>query len=111
MYLFQTWGDRMLGLVASIMPIFVAISCFGAANGCLFASGRYCIFKFGMYRKKMINLSSVWLGILIEYSLLVFFEAHKTNAHVKKIFILTNCKSKTRYKYFSCIRYILMYMY
>nr|XP_022340838.1 b(0,+)-type amino acid transporter 1-like isoform X1 [Crassostrea virginica] len=37
-----TWGDRMLGLVASIMPIFVAISCFGAANGCLFASGRLC---------------------------------------------------------------------
>lgn len=31
-----------------------------------------------------INLSSVWLDILIEYSLLVFFEAHKTNAHVKK---------------------------
>lgn len=31
----------MLGMTAFIMPIFVAISCFGAANGCLFASGRY----------------------------------------------------------------------
>lgn len=37
-----TWGQRMLGMTAFIMPIFVAISCFGAANGCLFASGRLC---------------------------------------------------------------------
>ncbi|XP_061198388.1 b(0,+)-type amino acid transporter 1-like isoform X1 [Saccostrea echinata] len=37
-----TWGRYMLGNGAFIMPIFVSISCFGAANGCLFASGRLC---------------------------------------------------------------------
>ncbi|XP_056014964.1 b(0,+)-type amino acid transporter 1-like [Ostrea edulis] len=36
------WGQRMMGVAAFIMPIFVSISCFGAANGCLFASGRLC---------------------------------------------------------------------
>ncbi|KAK3101335.1 hypothetical protein FSP39_002815 [Pinctada imbricata] len=35
-----TWGDRMLGVMSWIMPVFVSISCFGAANGCLFSSGR-----------------------------------------------------------------------
>ncbi|KAJ8303523.1 hypothetical protein KUTeg_019919 [Tegillarca granosa] len=34
------WGSRVLGVMAWIIPIFVVLSCFGAANGCLFASGR-----------------------------------------------------------------------
>ncbi|KAK3086192.1 hypothetical protein FSP39_015003, partial [Pinctada imbricata] len=37
-----TWGDHVLGVMAWIMPVMVFISCFGAANGCLFASGRLC---------------------------------------------------------------------
>ena len=40
-YLFQTFGNRMLGMFAWIMPLSVAISTFGSANGTIFAAGRY----------------------------------------------------------------------
>ncbi|XP_064598775.1 b(0,+)-type amino acid transporter 1-like [Liolophura sinensis] len=36
------WGERVLGVMAWLMPMFVVMSCFGASNGCLFASGRLC---------------------------------------------------------------------
>ncbi|XP_074602018.1 L-type amino acid transporter sobremesa [Brevipalpus obovatus] len=35
-----TWGTRLLGAAAAIMPIAVAISSFGAGNGSCFTSGR-----------------------------------------------------------------------
>lgn len=37
-----TWSDYMLGVMSWIMPVFVVLSCFGAANGSLFATGRLC---------------------------------------------------------------------
>ncbi|XP_060075366.1 b(0,+)-type amino acid transporter 1-like [Ylistrum balloti] len=35
-----TWGDHMLGVMSWTVPLFVVISCLGAANGCLFATSR-----------------------------------------------------------------------
>ena len=40
--LFKTFGNRILGLFAFIMPLSVAISTFGSANGTIFAAGRLC---------------------------------------------------------------------
>jgi len=37
-----TFGNRMLGVFAWIMPLAVAISTFGSANGTIFAAGRLC---------------------------------------------------------------------
>ena len=39
---FQTFGTRMLGMFAWLMPLSVAISTFGSANGTIFAAGRLC---------------------------------------------------------------------
>ena len=36
-----TFGNRMLGMFAWIMPLSVAISTFGSANGTIFAAGRF----------------------------------------------------------------------
>ncbi|XP_035829641.1 b(0,+)-type amino acid transporter 1-like [Aplysia californica] len=35
-----TWGDRMLGVMSWLIPVFVVASTFGSSNGCLFSSGR-----------------------------------------------------------------------
>ncbi|XP_022908162.1 b(0,+)-type amino acid transporter 1 isoform X2 [Onthophagus taurus] len=37
-----TFGNRLLGAMAWLMPLSVTISTFGAANGTLFAAGRLC---------------------------------------------------------------------
>ncbi|XP_018327306.1 b(0,+)-type amino acid transporter 1 [Agrilus planipennis] len=37
-----TFGNRVLGVMAWLMPLSVTISTFGAANGTLFAAGRLC---------------------------------------------------------------------
>lgn len=37
-----TFGNRILGIFAWIMPLSVTISTFGSANGTLFAAGRLC---------------------------------------------------------------------
>ena len=37
----QTFGNRILGMFSWIMPLSVAISTFGSANGTIFAAGRY----------------------------------------------------------------------
>jgi L-type amino acid transporter 9 len=37
-----TFGNRILGMFAWIMPLSVTISTFGSANGTLFAAGRLC---------------------------------------------------------------------
>ena len=34
------WGEKVLGIMAWIIPMFVVMSCFGAANGVLFSTGR-----------------------------------------------------------------------
>ena len=38
-----TFGNRILGMFAWIMPLSVTISTFGSANGTLFAAGRYLL--------------------------------------------------------------------
>ena len=40
--MFQTFGTRILGMFAWLMPLSVAISTFGSANGTIFAAGRLC---------------------------------------------------------------------
>jgi solute carrier family 7 (L-type amino acid transporter), member 9/15 len=37
-----TFGNRILGAMAWLMPLSVTISTFGSANGTLFAAGRLC---------------------------------------------------------------------
>ncbi|KAF2894538.1 hypothetical protein ILUMI_11632 [Ignelater luminosus] len=37
-----TYGNRLLGVMAWLMPLSVTISTFGSANGTLFAAGRLC---------------------------------------------------------------------
>ena len=37
-----TFGNRILGVMAWLMPLSVACSTFGAANGTIFAAGRLC---------------------------------------------------------------------
>lgn len=37
-----TFGNRLLGIMAWLMPLSVTISTFGSANGTLFAAGRLC---------------------------------------------------------------------
>lgn len=39
-FMFQTFGNRILGAMAWLMPLSVTISTFGSANGTLFAAGR-----------------------------------------------------------------------
>lgn len=38
-----TFGNRILGAFAWLMPLSVTISTFGSANGTLFAAGRYVV--------------------------------------------------------------------
>ena len=39
--LFQTFGQKLLGMFSWVMPISVALSTFGGINGYLFTSSRY----------------------------------------------------------------------
>lgn len=66
-----TFGNRILGAFAWIMPLSVTISTFGSANGTLFAAGRYgnnLNFKFVVYLKKEIYFyREIFYLIFVEY--------------------------------------------
>ena len=43
----QTFAERLLGNFSIAVPVFVALSCYGSMNGCLFALSRYTVFFLG----------------------------------------------------------------
>ena len=40
---FQTWGEVVLGSVARVLPVLIALSALGSANGLTYTSARYCM--------------------------------------------------------------------
>lgn len=55
-----TFGNRILGAFAWLMPLSVTISTFGSANGTLFAAGRYVVNKSNIYE----NFLFTWIHLI-----------------------------------------------
>lgn len=80
-----TFGNRVLGFMAWLMPLSVTISTFGSANGTLFAAGRLC-FAASREGHLLDILSYVHVrrytpapGLIFHVSKMVFLFFHRKN--------------------------------
>lgn len=92
-----TFGNRLLGVMAWLMPLSVTISTFGSANGTLFAAGRLC-FAASREGHLLDILSYVHIrrytpapGLIFHVSRLFFGKFSFFYVLIRSCFIVVNC--------------------